>query len=184
MATYRIPYESLDPLTIGASGDDSKLNRDELELEIPDANILAAIYPDEPEPVGRRHAGCPGGARVAGHRATLLRAPRRQAAACDRDRQPVPADAAVEAAAGGLRRGRGRRASRRSSSARTARSFPCPSRTSSRRSDARTSPAWSGWGSSSSRTSHATRRCTSTSASPRAARPCGCTRRSRAATSS
>ena len=52
MATYRIPYESLDPLTIGASGDDSKLNRDELELEIPDANILAAIYPDEPEPVG------------------------------------------------------------------------------------------------------------------------------------
>jgi lactate racemase len=52
MATYRIPYESLDPLTIGASGDESKLNRDELELEIPDANILAAIYPDEPEPVG------------------------------------------------------------------------------------------------------------------------------------
>jgi lactate racemase len=52
MATYRIPFESLDPLTIGASGDDSKLNRDELELEIPDANLLAAIYPDEPEPVG------------------------------------------------------------------------------------------------------------------------------------
>ena len=52
MATYRIPFESLDPLTIGASGDDSKLNRDELELEIPDANVLAAIYPDEPEPVG------------------------------------------------------------------------------------------------------------------------------------
>src|SRR5215212_6265926 len=51
MATYRIPYESLDPLTIGASGDDSKLNRDELELEIPDANVLAAIYPEEPEPV-------------------------------------------------------------------------------------------------------------------------------------
>ena len=52
MATYRIPFESLDPLTIGASGDDSKLNRDELELEIPDANILAAVYPDEPEPIG------------------------------------------------------------------------------------------------------------------------------------
>ena len=51
MATYRIPYESLDPLTIGASGDDSKLNRDELELTIPDANVLAAIYPAEPEPV-------------------------------------------------------------------------------------------------------------------------------------
>ena len=43
MATYRIPYESLDPLTIGASGDEDKVNRDELELEIPDGNVLAAI---------------------------------------------------------------------------------------------------------------------------------------------
>jgi nickel-dependent lactate racemase len=51
MATYRIPYESLDPLTIGSSGDESKVKRDELELEIPDENVLAAIYPDEPEPV-------------------------------------------------------------------------------------------------------------------------------------
>src|SRR2546421_1758072 len=51
--TYRaaIPYESLDPLTIGASDDESKVYRDELELEIPAANLLAAIYPDEPEPV-------------------------------------------------------------------------------------------------------------------------------------
>ncbi len=46
-----IPYESLDPLTIGASGDDDKVNRDTLELEIPSANLLAAIYPDEPAPV-------------------------------------------------------------------------------------------------------------------------------------
>jgi nickel-dependent lactate racemase len=51
MATYRIPYESLDPLTIGASGDESKVQRDELELAIPDGNVLAAIYPEEPEPV-------------------------------------------------------------------------------------------------------------------------------------
>jgi nickel-dependent lactate racemase len=51
--SYRavIPYESLDPLTIGASGDDDKVNRDTLELDIPEANLLAAIYPDEPEPV-------------------------------------------------------------------------------------------------------------------------------------
>ena len=51
--TYRavIPYESLDPLTIGASGDDDKVTRETLELEIPKANLLAAIYPDEPEPV-------------------------------------------------------------------------------------------------------------------------------------
>lgn len=52
MPAYKIPYESLDPLTIGASGDDEKVSRDELELEIPDENLLAAIYPDEPEPVG------------------------------------------------------------------------------------------------------------------------------------
>src|SRR3954451_15905854 len=52
MAHFKIPYESLDPLTIGASGDEEKVNREELELEMPDANLLAAIYPDEPEPVG------------------------------------------------------------------------------------------------------------------------------------
>jgi lactate racemase len=46
-----IPYESLDPLTIGASGDDEKVSRETLELEIPQANLLAAIYPDEPDPV-------------------------------------------------------------------------------------------------------------------------------------
>jgi nickel-dependent lactate racemase len=52
MARLKIPYESLDPLTIGAAGDETKVNREELELEVPDANLLAAIYPDEPEPVG------------------------------------------------------------------------------------------------------------------------------------
>lgn len=46
-----IPYESLDPLTIGAAGDESKVTRTTLELEIPEANLLAAVYPDEPEPV-------------------------------------------------------------------------------------------------------------------------------------
>ncbi|HUG64484.1 MAG TPA: lactate racemase domain-containing protein [Gaiellaceae bacterium] len=46
-----IPYESLDPLTIGASGDDDKVTRDTLSLAIPEANLLAAIYPDEPAPV-------------------------------------------------------------------------------------------------------------------------------------
>jgi hypothetical protein len=52
--TYRatIPYESLDPLTIGASGDDEKVTRDTLELELPAANLLAAVYPSEPDPVG------------------------------------------------------------------------------------------------------------------------------------
>ncbi len=46
-----IPYESLDPLSIGASDDESKVFRDQIELEIPRKNLLAAIYPQEPEPV-------------------------------------------------------------------------------------------------------------------------------------
>jgi nickel-dependent lactate racemase len=50
MARLTIPYESLDPLTIGSADDPSKVYREELELEVPDANLLAAIYPDEPEP--------------------------------------------------------------------------------------------------------------------------------------
>jgi nickel-dependent lactate racemase len=46
-----IPYESLDPLTIGSSGDETKVSRETLELEIAQANILAAVYPAEPDPV-------------------------------------------------------------------------------------------------------------------------------------
>jgi lactate racemase len=49
--TAVIPYESLDPLTIGASGHDDKISRDTLSLEIPTDNLLAAFYPDEPEPI-------------------------------------------------------------------------------------------------------------------------------------
>jgi lactate racemase len=51
MARLTIPFESLDPLTIGSADDESKVYREELELEVPDENLLAAIYPDEPEPV-------------------------------------------------------------------------------------------------------------------------------------
>ena len=35
MARLKIPYESLDPLTIGSSGDESKVYRTELELDVP-----------------------------------------------------------------------------------------------------------------------------------------------------
>src|SRR3954447_1174613 len=48
---FQIPYESLDPLTIGAADDESKVYRDQIDFELPSANLLAAIYPDEPEPV-------------------------------------------------------------------------------------------------------------------------------------
>jgi lactate racemase len=51
MTRLKIPFESLDPLTIGAAEDESKVYREELELEVPDANLLAAVYPEEPEPV-------------------------------------------------------------------------------------------------------------------------------------
>ena len=125
MAQLKIPYESLDPLTIGASGDEEKVYREELELEIPDANLLAAIYPDEPEPVARRDRGGAGGARVAGLRAALLRAPR----GCDegrrdRDRQPVPADAAVDACCRPCSTRSRRPGSRRSSSCANGKVFP------------------------------------------------------------
>src|SRR5437763_9513346 len=52
MPKLTIPYESLDPLTIGAADDESKISRETLELEVPDTNLLAAIYPGGPEPVG------------------------------------------------------------------------------------------------------------------------------------
>jgi lactate racemase len=51
MTAYRIPFESLDPLTIGASDDESKVHRNELELEVADENVLAAVYPEEPDPL-------------------------------------------------------------------------------------------------------------------------------------
>ena len=47
-----IPYESMDPLAIGATDDESKKHRDTLTLDIPTANLVAAVYPDEPAPVG------------------------------------------------------------------------------------------------------------------------------------
>ena len=46
-----VPYESMDPLAIGATDDESKKRRDTLEVEIPTANLLGVITPDEPAPV-------------------------------------------------------------------------------------------------------------------------------------
>ena len=58
MPNLKIPYESLDPLTIGSAGDESKVYREELDLEVPDANLLAAIYPEEPDPVADAGQAC------------------------------------------------------------------------------------------------------------------------------
>lgn len=58
MPTLKIPYESLDPLTIGSADDESKVYREELELEVAEENLMAAIYPEEPAPVGDATAAC------------------------------------------------------------------------------------------------------------------------------
>ena len=108
----RIPFESLDPLTIGASDDESKVYREELELEIPERNVLAAIYPDEPDPVQRCHGGGAPGARVADQRPIVCGAPERRRQRRRDHRQPVPAYAGVEALAASARRDRGRRGRR------------------------------------------------------------------------
>jgi lactate racemase len=88
-----IPYESLDPLTIGASGDDEKISRDTLELDIPQANLLAAIYPDEPEPVGDATEAARAALEspVAGPRfADALSGKRRVAIVIDNQFRPTP----------------------------------------------------------------------------------------------
>jgi nickel-dependent lactate racemase len=89
----RIPYESLDPLTIGASDDESKIYREELELEVPDANLLAAIYPDEPEPAANATEAARAAleAPVAGPRfSELLSGARRVAVVIDNQFRPTP----------------------------------------------------------------------------------------------
>jgi lactate racemase len=88
-----IPYESLDPLTIGASGDDEKVSRDTLELDIPQANLLAAIYPDEPDPVGDATEAARAALEspVAGPRfADALSGKRRVAIVIDNQFRPTP----------------------------------------------------------------------------------------------
>ena len=47
-----IPYESMDPLAIGATDDESKKHRDTLEVDIRTANLITVVQPDEPAPVG------------------------------------------------------------------------------------------------------------------------------------
>ena len=47
-----VPYESMDPLAIGATDDESKKHRDTLEVEVPAASLITVVQPDEPAPVG------------------------------------------------------------------------------------------------------------------------------------
>jgi nickel-dependent lactate racemase len=43
-----VPYESMDPLAIGATDDESKKHRDTLEIDLPSANLITVVQPDEP----------------------------------------------------------------------------------------------------------------------------------------
>ena len=43
-----IPYESMDPLAIGATDDESKKHRDTLELDIPTANLPSSSPMPDP----------------------------------------------------------------------------------------------------------------------------------------
>jgi lactate racemase len=46
-----VPYESMDPLAIGATDDDSKKHRDTISLEVPTASLIADVRPLEPPPL-------------------------------------------------------------------------------------------------------------------------------------
>ena len=108
-----VPYESMDPLAIGATDDESKKHRDTLEVDVPTASLLAVVQPDEPGPVGDPTEAARAALAAAGRRPDVRGAPRRARERRGRDRQPVPADAVLEAAAGGLRRDRRSRDHRR-----------------------------------------------------------------------
>ena len=72
--TYRavIPYESLDPLTIGSADDPAMVYRETLTLDIPEANLLAALFPDEPAPIANPTEACGGCAGGAAFGAAVL----------------------------------------------------------------------------------------------------------------
>ena len=108
-----IPYESIDPLTIGAAENDELIYRDTLELDIPQANLLAEIRPDEPEAVADATAAAAHALEHPHSGPALQRAARERHERRHRDRQPVPADAAVAHPPGRLRCARGRRHRRR-----------------------------------------------------------------------
>jgi nickel-dependent lactate racemase len=94
MLKLTIPYESLDPLTIGASDDESKVYREELELEVLDANLLAAVYPSEPDPVPNATEAARAAleAPVSGARfSELLASATRVAVIIDNQFRPTPA---------------------------------------------------------------------------------------------
>ena len=105
--TAVIPYESLDPLTIGASGDESKVSRGRSSSR----SRRGTCSPPSSRTSRRRSEldrGRPCGPRVPGLRAPVLRARRLGDQGVRDHRQPVPPHPAVEAPASGARHDRSR----------------------------------------------------------------------------
>ena len=167
-----IPYESMDPLAIGATDDESKKHRDTLTLEIPTANLVAAVYPDEPAPVGNATEAAREALAAPVDGPDLRRAPRRQGERRGDHRQPVPPHALLEAAAAGVRRDRGggdhgrpRRLREREGLPHVRGGHGAEAR------PRRISPAWRRTAGRSARTTRRTRTRTRSWASPRAGTP-------------
>ena len=173
----------MDPLTIGAADDESKKHRDTLELEIPTANLVAAIYPDEPAPVGDATEA----ARAALEEpvdgptfSELLAGKSSIAVIIDNQFRPTPSSKllpavfdAIEAA--GITDVRVVCAN--------GKVFPMSESDMEQKLGRENLARMEGTAGPSSRTTRGTPTRTRSSASPRAARRCGCTTRSRGATS-
>ena len=167
------------PVRVARSADDrrfgrrAKVYREELELEIPAGNLLAAIYPDEPEPVSDATEAARGGARVADRAArrspSCSTARRSVAVMIDNQFRPTPAS---QAAAAGLRRDRGRRG-RAVVVCANGKVFPMSESDIEQKIGRENLDRMERWGSRSSRTSRATRTRTPISGSPRAERRSG-----------
>ena len=130
--SYRavIPYESLDPLTIGSADDPAMVYRETLTLEIPEANLLAALYPDEPAPLANPTEAA-AAALEAPHSgppfSRMLGPDRSLAIVIDNQFRPTPTSKLLPAVLDAVEKPMG--SGMPASSAPTARSSPCPSAT-------------------------------------------------------
>ena len=93
MTRVTIPYESMDPLAIGATDDESKKRRNTLELDVPTESLIADVRPTEPPPVSDPTAAARAalGAPVAGQTfAELLAGKTSVAVVIDNQFRPTP----------------------------------------------------------------------------------------------
>ena len=112
--TVDIPYESLDPLTIGSCDDPSAVYREKLFLEVFHArNLWAWLKPNEPPALPDVTAAAAAALERPDRRPALLRSDRPGPIARDHHRQPVPADPGLEAPARRARCGGAPRGARR-----------------------------------------------------------------------